>query len=629
MQYHTASVNLVRGGFSLCLLVGATGAFLIYPLGSGWLLALAAYAAALWRYPGIALPAVLAALPVLDFGQWSGWVLINELDLVIAVTVGVRLLRPTEPAAPALSPAVKWTIGAVGASFLASAMIGFLPVAAFDANALFGPYGGWSALRQLKGFAWSLALLPILIEQGRQPGSLEDRCAFGMVLGLAATLAVILWQRVTFAGLLDFAEVYRVEGLFPELHTGGGDVHAYLVSALPFVLAWSAVRPTSRRVAPGAALFVLATYAVGVTFTRGAYVGYAAAFVVLCIALARHRSPPRDGRWARIATVAVLAGIGIAVLLPIVSGSFMEARLAGTQSEAATRVRHWTRTLDMMDKDWRTTLFGMGLGSFPRTFLFRHADAASGTFRYERENDNQFLRLGSGRPLYLDQRVDVSPSATYTLSLDMRSSDASARLDALLCEKSIQYSFRCQVATFQDRAGTGSWAHRESALESGDVGSGPWPLRRPTALSLTNPRIGSIVDVDNVRLREESGRDLIVNGDFSEGGARWLFGADDHLPWHIFNLGVEILFEQGWLGILAVGGLLVLALHRNALALWRGDLYAGVLVASLVGFLAIGLTESLFDGPRLTTLFFVLILISLVRRPGPSGRDAAPGPGRE
>lgn len=613
---------MIRAVLALLLLGAAAGAFFAYPLGGLWLGAgLAAYGTALWRYPGIAVPAVLAALPVLDFGQWSGWVLINELDLVIAVTVGVRLLRPAEARAPALSPTVKWTIGAAAASFLASALIGFLPVAAFDANAIFGPYGGWSALRQLKGFAWPLALLPVLIEESRDARQLDDRFAFGTVLGLAATLAVILWQRATFAGLFDFAEVYRVEGLFPELHTGGGDVHAYLVAALPLVLAWSAARPTSRRIGLGAALFVLATYAVGVTFTRGAYVGYAAAFAVLCIALARHRSPARDGRWARIVAVALLAGVGIAVLLPILSGSFMEARLAGTQSEAATRMRHWSRTLDMMDKDWRTALFGMGLGSFPRTFLFRHADAASATFRYERENDNLFLRLGSGRPLYLDQRVGVSPGAAYTLSLDMRSSDASARLDALLCEKSIQYSFRCRVATFQDRAGTGSWAHHENALESGDVGSGPWLLRRPIVLSLTNPRIGSIVDVDNVRLRDEAGRNLLVNGDFSEGGARWFFGADDHLPWHIFNLGVEILFEQGWLGILAVGGLLVLAFHRNALALWRGDLYAGVLVASLVGFLAIGLTESLFDGPRVTALFFLVVFVGLVRRPGP---DSSP-----
>jgi hypothetical protein len=82
---------------------------------------------------------------------------------------------------------------------------------------------------------------------------------------------------------------------------------------------------------------------------------------------------------------------------------------------------------------------------------------------------------------------------------------------------------------------------------------------------------------------------------------------------------VEILFEQGWIGVITVGGLVILALRRTAIPMWQGDLFSGVLLASLVGFLAVGITESLFDGPRVTTLFFLLVFASLVRGPGPSG----------
>jgi hypothetical protein len=53
--------------------------------------------------------------------------------------------------------------------------------------------------------------------------------------------------------------------------------------------------------------------------------------------------------------------------------------------------------------------------------------------------------------------------------------------------------------------------------------------------------------------------------------------------------------------------------------MWRGDFFAGALLASLCGFLLIGLTESLFDGPRVTTLFFLVVFAGLLRPAGGSG----------
>ena len=147
------------------------------------------------------------------------------------------------------------------------------------------------------------------------------------------------------------------------------------------------------------------------------------------------------------------------------------------------------------------------------------------------------------------------------------------------------------------------------------------------ALSLTNSERGSIVDVDNVRLVDAAGRDLIANGDFSQGGARWLFAADDHLPWHIFSLWVQILFEQGWIGVLALAVAVATSLARLASGMARGDLFAATLLAALVGFLLVGLTESLFDGPRVTTMFFLLLFTALLRpvrrRNAPAATDNA------
>ena len=132
------------------------------------------------------------------------------------------------------------------------------------------------------------------------------------------------------------------------------------------------------------------------------------------------------------------------------------------------------------------------------------------------------------------------------------------------------------------------------------------------ALGLTNFQRGSIVEVDNVRLLDAAGRDLIANGDFSQGGARWFFAADDHLPWHIFSLWVQILFEQGWIGVFALVVAIATPLARLAMGMSRGDLFAATLLAALVGFLLVGLTESLFDGPRVTTMFFLLLFTGLL-----------------
>ena len=614
---------MARAVLSLFLFFAAGGAALIHPLGPAWLIvALAMYGALLWRYPGLGLPAIFALLPLLNFAPWSGWILLNEFDLLVAVTLAVRLLRPNaDVSSPALAPvatsalsgAAKWVIGGVAASFFVSAGIGLWPFAPLDANALFTYYSGFNSLRELKGFAWALALLPLLIEEARQPQRMEQRCIAGMLLGLCGVVGVIVWQRAVFAGLLDFAGDYRVEGPFPELHIGGGDVHAYLVTAIPFVVAWVALRPTAGRVALGAALFLLASYALGVTFTRGGYVGYFGALVLMGVAMAGRGLRQRNWQLKRVATVTVLVAAGLALMIPILSGSFMETRLAGTQAEATTRMRHWTRTVDMMDKELTTALFGMGLGSFPRTFLFKYPDVASATFSYEREDGNRFLRLGSGKPLYLDQRVPIAAEQSYTLSLDLRSADPEARVAVTLCEKSVQYSFGCKAASLQLSATATGWEHREIKLESGEVGSGSSLFRRPVAFSVANARRGSIVDVDNVRLLDESGRDLIANGDFADGGARWFFSADDHLPWHIFNLWVQVLFEQGWLGAAAFTVVVLVSLRRLAMGMWRGDMFSAALLAALGGFLLVGLTESLFDGPRVTTLFFLLLFLGLLR----------------
>ena len=102
--------QVARIALSLLLFCGTGIAALNYPLGPAWIvLGLGLYAAVLWRYPQVGLPAILAVLPLLNVAPWSGWILLNEFDLLVAVTLAVRLLRPrADIASPVLSRGAKW-----------------------------------------------------------------------------------------------------------------------------------------------------------------------------------------------------------------------------------------------------------------------------------------------------------------------------------------------------------------------------------------------------------------------------------------------------------------------------------------------------------------------------------------
>jgi VanZ family protein len=600
------------------LLLAAVGTAIAYhPLPGPWLfIALTAYGFFIWRYPSSSLPAVLALLPLLNFARWTGWVLLNEFDLLMGVTLAVHLLkRRVQPEEYRAADKIGWLVAPLAASFLISAAIGFVPLQTFNYDAMNGYWSNFNSLRTLKGFLWAWALLPLMKQQAGHEGRLEQGIVTGMVLGLGAEAIMVAWDRFIFTGLFNFSNDYRALGTFPELHTGGGDVHAYLVLAIPFCAAWVLARPGAVRIVAGGVLFALASYALAVTFTRGGYVGYFGAIFVLAIALTLHWVRQRAWNIKRIAIAGVLALAGLTALLPIMMGPFMQSRLADMHGDAETRTRHWLRALDMMASPWSTALFGMGLGSFPRTFLLVARNDATATFSYKYEDGNGFVRLGSGRALYLGQWVSVEAGRNYTLAVDLRSSHPDARLGASICEKSEQNSFQCNELGFQVKETGTNWQHQEIKFNSNNIGSGlgRFHLRRPVFFSFSNAERNAFIDIDNVRLLDESNRDLIANGDFTRGGARWYFVADDHLPWHIFNLWVQILFEQGWLGVLAFGAMVMVALMRLAGRVWRGDVFAGTLLAGISGFLLIGLTESLFDGPRVTTLFFLLLFAALRR----------------
>jgi hypothetical protein len=260
----------------------------------------------------------------------------------------------------------------------------------------------------------------------------------------------------------------------------------------------------------------------------------------------------------------------------------------------------------------------MGLGRFPDTYLWRNPQGARpGNFRYAQENGNGYLRLGAGETLYLAQRVAVQPNTRYRLAFDLRGDGERLELTLPLCEKQLLDSRRCNWNTYEVPGGK-VWQRKEVTLDSGPIGEGNWLSRPPVELFLFNGKKDQQLAIDNVSLRAPDGRELLRNGDFSAGGDSWFFKTHDHLAWHIKNVWVSLVFEQGWLGLVAFNLLMLATLAHLGRAALRGNAAPAAALTAVLGFLTVGLFASPFDAPRLTALCFAVLAVGLHATPAPS-----------
>jgi hypothetical protein len=609
-----AWAGLALGAGGLVLLGLALAALLDFPR---WQLAiglgLLVYMAVLWFRPPAWLLVVPAALPLLDLAPWTGRFFLDEFDLLMLVTAGVLFLRDRTGHGPPARPLSRALFGLLAVSVLISGVVGLSPLPPLDANAFTSYWSPYNSLRLAKGFLWG-ALIYLWVRRAHlDRHDLARHLAIGMGLGLAGVGLVGAWEHGLFVGFEGRGETYRIVGTFSSMHTGGGHIEAYLVAALPFL--WLATT-RFRHLALTGPLAVLTAYVMLYTVARGGVL--ALAVVVLILALASGRLA-RGGNGRRfLVPVGMLAVVGL-LLAAGVGGGYFQKRFSESGQDWQTRMDHWARAVDMMDGTARAQLFGMGLGSFPGRYLERGpADTQPATFGFAGEEGNTYFRLGSGATIYYAQRVPFAAGRNYRLELDARARQDHARLDTPVCEKQLLNSRQCAWMGF-DVPGDGRWRRLTREFSSAGVGARDWPWRPPVELSLNNAGKVGVLDVDNVRLLDPEGRDLLCNGDFSRGGDCWFFKTHSHLPWHIKNVWVHVLFEQGWLGLLAFAGLTVLAVRRLARAGWRGHRLAWAWLASLAGLLTVGLFDSLLDAPRLATLLVALLLLGAGYRWGDGG----------
>ena len=153
----------------------------------------------------------------------------------------------------------------------------------------------------------------------------------------------------------------------------------------------------------------------------------------------------------------------------------------------------------------------------------------------------------------------MQPQQSYTLKLDIRPGGADNTATVHLCHKWQLSSYDCRQETLR-LENNRKWQHFERKIDSGVLGADPWYARRPVKLTLQNSS-KSAVDFDNVQLLASDGKDLITNGSFTQRLDHWNFTSDNHLAWHVKALPVAVLFDQGLLGLMALGA--VVEYHRK------------------------------------------------------------------
>jgi hypothetical protein len=333
--------------------------------------------------------------------------------------------------------------------------------------------------------------------------------------------------------------------------------------------------------------------------------------------------------------VLIVISAAVGVVTPALLGSRMEARMSTTDQDMGTRVGHWQDALSIMQPDLVTTLFGMGVGRFPASYLWAHSDEKMGTYRFLPDESGHHLALGSGQDLRFTQRVPLPANQDFTLAMEVRTADPKVWLHVMLYRRHMIMAneWPGQNLTFETHLENtgGEWQKLVWRFNTGDLGEGATPGRLPLVLELMNWRkydfvdqAGTVLEFDNLSLKDAQGREWLANGDFSRGLERWFPHYDfNHLPWHVKNLWVNVYFDQGLLGLLGLAGFIATILYAAVRRGLQGDPWGLAVSASMASFLAVGLFGGLLDMPRIIFIGYLMLFVTALsgpirrQRPGP------------
>lgn len=345
----------------------------------------------------------------------------------------------------------------------------------------------------------------------------------------------------------------------------------------------------------------------------------------VCLAAVMARQPlwPDAVRWQ--ASTAGVMGLVAALVGVFGGGSYMTERFATGAHDYGGRLVHWQLGRDMLHSpadEW----LGKGLGRFTaHYFLTGKPEEHPGDYRLKHAGANDYLTLtggslanGWGEMLRVTQRT-VEPGRAAIVTARVRT-DQAVSLHFEVCEKHLLYNQACVIKQTNLKSLPNVWQDLRVELQGDDVTRGAWYAPRLLAFSMAVASRDGLVDITHIALTRADGRQLLENGNFSDNMAHWFFSSDRyHLPWHIKNLLMTILFDQGLIGVSIFSLLLVGAVWRTSLGAARSHPLAPALAAGLLGFTVVGLFDSLLDVPRLGWIFYLLLLVALTL-PSPAPR---------
>ena len=594
------------------------------------------------RWPGLWLFVLPSALPLANLSPWSGWLIFDEFDLMVAGSIAAEFAMlawagtpdraapgPQAHATPLRRFGVPCVI-ALGGLGLVGLWRGLSDAGAASGGLFQGYTDALNSVRVIKPLLYTLLMLPLLRHALRDAASTAvaiRRLTHGMLLGLGVVLLAVLWERAAQPGWLDFISPYRTVALFWEMHVGGAAIDSYLALATPFV-AWAL---WSARSAPRwgcvAILAWLTEYACLTTFSRGVYVAILAPLVALGVYFAR-RGPrsetgqaPFEGRAAANTALLVLMLAQAIWVLDI--GSFMASRVGSSEHDLRSRLAHWHHGIGLLHdrSDW---LLGIGLGRFPAHYSAEAPDGElPGAVMSGIGPSGSLVRISGprsraalGGQYGMTQRVPLDAPPPLTARFDVRSMHG-ARLRLSVCEMHLLFERRCDEAALQATPTSGAWQSVTAVLDGPRLSTGAWYAPRTGVFSVSVLGAGTQAEFDHLSLMDASGREQLQNGDFSQRTAHWFPIAQGHyLPWHIDNLYLEVLIERGLTGLALLLLLLVAAAWNLAFGPARTLAIAPFLLASLTGAMTLGLVSSTLDVPRVALLLFLLVLFSLLLKRG-------------
>ncbi len=574
------------------------------------------YLTVLIYFPRAWLIVIPLCLPALDLAPYTGRFFFDEFDFLILVTYSHFLWsKEQENTITFFSIFNLVCISIFYFLYMASLFIGLLPWQSIDANSFSNYYSYFNSLRVAKGAIFAILLLPLL-RRDCSDKSGKMIFSYGVVLGFVSVCFISLWERFIFPGLFDYSSDFRITSWFSSMHTGGGHIDTYIMLTFPF-LSVIYKKPLIYKILT-VIFFILGIYVSLVTFSRGVYLGFIVEIFILFFLFYLHYKPDF------LSKITLLMSGFIAIVLiisfSVFRGEFINKRINNINNDFDVRMIHWQDAISMMNNNFSTKLLGMGLGSYPRTYYILNSEnVRPASSLIIKESEQEYLRISKGDPLYMGQYIDIQSHKMYILKYDQRTG-GNAKLSVSICEKSLLYSFECNWLSATKLLSNNEWQHVEILFNMGDVGEerGAFQVSRPVQLALNHGSGNGYLEIDNIKLTDEFGQNIISNGGFEQGLDRWFFSTENHMPWHIKNLWVYVFFEQGVLGLFSFCVLVVLALVNLKSRIMEGDYFACILISSLCGFFVVSVVASPFDAPRLTLLFFIILFFSLekVIKPG-------------